>query len=76
MKNTNTVECILNKVAAGFTVYSVAIYIYDGSVAPAPNGWGFDVEEIIAEYGSKEVYAWELKSFSPEEVGVVLKLIH
>lgn len=74
MKSTNTVESILNRVAAGFTVYSVAVYMHDGNVAP--HGWGFDVEEIIAEYGSEEVYAWELKSFSPEEVGVVLRLVY
>lgn len=71
--NANTVESILNKVAAGFTVFSIDIFTCRGNMAP--NGWNFhNVEEAIAAHGDEDVYEWKLKSMIDGEVCVTIKL--
>lgn len=73
MENVNTVESILNKVAAGFTVFSIDIFTHRGNMAP--NGWSFDsVEEAIAAHGDEKVFNWKLDGSYNEKVSVVIKL--
>lgn len=73
MMNADTVESILNKVAAGFTVYSVDILTRSDMVAP--NGCGFhNVEAAIAAHGDEEVYKWRLESMYNGKVLVTINL--
>lgn len=71
MMNANTVESTLNKVAAGFTVYSINIFTCKGECAP--NGWSFDnVEEAIAAHGDEEIYEWKLNGSYNDNVRVTI----
>lgn len=73
MMNSNTVESILKKVAAGFTVFSIDVFTRDGNIAS--KDWTFDnVEEAIAVYGAEEVYRWKLESEYNGEVRVTIRL--
>ena len=68
MMNANTVESILNKVAAGF-----AVFRRDGKIPS--KGYSFDNEgAAIAAYGDEEVYEWKLKSMLNGKVCVTIKL--
>lgn len=73
MTNANTVESILNKVAAGFTVFSVNFFTRNGQ--SVGNDWAFDsVEEAIAAYGDEEVCKWKLESVFGGKVRVTINL--
>lgn len=73
MMNANTVESILNKVAAGFTVFSINFFTRRGQ--SVGKDWAFDnVEEAIALYGGEMVYKWKLESQYNGEVRVTINL--
>lgn len=73
MMNANTVESILDKVAAGFTVFSVSIFTREGKTPS--KGYGFDnAGAAIAAYGDEEVYEWKLESMLSGKVCVTIKL--
>ncbi len=75
MTNANTVESILNKVAAGFTVFSVNFFTRGGQILS--EDWSFDnAEEAIAAYGDEEVYKWKIESVYGDNVSVTVKLKH
>lgn len=73
MKNADTVESILNKVAAESTVASVYIFTRDGDIAS--NGWRFclrPVEAAIAAHGDEEVSKWKIESVQYGDVRVII----
>lgn len=73
MTNANTVESILNKVAAWFTVFSVNFFTRSGQ--SVGNDWAFDnVEEAIAAYGDEKVCKWKLESMFGGKVRVTINL--
>lgn len=73
MTNANTVESILNKVAAGFTVFSVNFFTRGGQILS--KDWRFDnAEEAIAAYGDEEVRKWKLESVFGGKVRVTIYL--
>lgn len=72
MMNANTVESILNKVAAGFTVFSVAVFTREGKTPS--KGYIDNAGAAIAAYGDEEVYEWNLKSMLNGKVCVTIKL--
>lgn len=73
MMNADTVESILNKVAAGFTVFSVDVFTREGKTPS--KGYGFDnAGAAIAAYGDEEVYEWKLESMLNGKVRVTIKL--
>lgn len=73
MTNTDTVESILNKVAAEFTVFSIDVFTCKGKCAP--NGWSFDnVEDAIAAHGDEGVYSWKLNGSYNDNVSVTIRL--
>jgi hypothetical protein len=73
MKNADAVEGILNKVAAGFTVFSVSIFTHDGKIPS--KGHGFDnAGAAIAAYGDEEVCIWKPESMSSGKACVTIRL--
>lgn len=75
MENVNTVESILNKVAAESFVTSVYIFTRDGDIAS--NGWRFclrPVEAAIAAHGDEEVSKWKTESMQYGSVRVIINL--
>lgn len=75
MMNANTVESILNKVAAESFVDSVYIFTRDGEIAS--NGWRFcirPVEAAIAAHGDEEVSKWKIESMQYGSVKVIINL--